>query len=89
MINFIAKFINLESNAFAKVSDYLEGTDGYDSSLTPPTYLKICTIETVQLEENEIIILASNNLPCANTGDGVAVNGKAARLLSYGIPTTS
>ena len=54
---------------------------------TPSTYFKLGKLEQYDEEKKEIIIRADSNLPIANTGDGVAVNIKASRILRevYGL----
>ena len=48
---------------------------------TPPIYLKFGTLLEVNEQQKEIHIAGSPDLPIAITGDGVASNVKAGRIL--------
>ena len=92
IVHFIASFTCLtDEPACSKVMDYFNGANGFDLSLSPPSDVKLCTLQRFDLLNKKIILTASKNLLYANTDDGLAVTTKAARLLSvlYGFPTTS
>ena len=57
----------------------------------PPNYLQLEKVKKVDIEEDNTITEASNKIPVGNSGDGVTVNTKAARIMCnlHGIPTPS
>ena len=57
----------------------------------PPEFFKLGTLELVDHNQKIIKIDVSKRIPVGNCGDGVAVNNKAARILSelYGIESPS
>ena len=92
IVQFIVSFTCLTDElAYSKVMDYFNGANGFDLSLSPPSDFNLCTVQQFDLLNRKIIPMASKNLLCTNTDDGLVVATKAARLLSvlYGLPTTS
>ena len=86
----ICEVINLKKNAFNDIHKYLDDHAIDDSPLPkPPTYFKIGTLSSVDETDKIINIDVSIKIPVGNSGDGVAVNTKAARVLRdiYGLLT--
>ena len=83
------------------ISDYVK-VDGIDSAwtsltkhfdedlVTPPFYTKLGVLEEMN-EDTKVITIRVTNMPVGNCGDGVFVNGKAARVMLelFGIWTIS
>ena len=88
LISVIAKHINIKGSAYHKIQAYLERTDhDYDSNVSPPEYFKLGVIHHVNKNDKEIHT-ETKNMPIPNIGDGVALNGRASRLicLCYDLP---
>ena len=77
---------NAHTTAIAKLNE-LEGKGDDCIRPVPPTYLKLGKITNIDVERKEIHIQLHDNMPIGNTGDGVAVDVKAACVLRelYGI----
>ena len=90
LVTVIADVLDVEKSAFDEIYRLLEGTDGYDDRIKPPEFFRLGKILRIDQESKEIHIKAENT-PIANTGDGVASNGKASRILCccYGFGTPS
>ena len=87
LINFISGYVMVggKDSAYIELIKYFD-----DDIITPPFYTKLGILSKVD-EESKVIIVSVTNMPVANCGDGVFVNGKAARVMSelYGIDTIS
>ena len=91
LIRAIAKQLDVTDSAFKFIGNMLEASDeSYDSMQLFPAYMKLGKVFKLDVDNKEIHITLQN-MPVANTGDGVASNQKAARLLAkcYGIQTLS
>ena len=87
LISVLAKHINIKGSVYQKNQSYLERTDhDYDSNVCPPEYFRLGVIDHVNKNDKEIHI-ETKNMPVANTGDGIALNGRASCLLylCYGL----
>ena len=81
LISVIAKHINIKGSAYHKIQSYLETTHhDYDSNVSPTEYFKLGVIHYVNKNDKEIDI-ETKNMPIANTGDGIALNGGTSLLL--------
>ena len=87
LINFISDYVKTDGkeNAYTSLIDQFD-----DELVSPPFYTKLGVLKNVSEDSKTISIYVTNN-PVANCGDGVFVNGKAARVTSelYGIHTIS
>ena len=90
LVKVMCEVMSVQNSAFDEIGRYLEGSEGYDDRIKPLDFFKLGKIIQVNREEMEIHIKLDNT-PIANTGDGVASNGKASRLLylCYGFATPS
>ena len=91
IIDAIITHVSLKGSAYYRIESLLkERDDDYDPAVKPPNYFKLGTVQKVDFEQKKIFI-DLKNMPVANTGDGVASNVKASRLLSrcYGLQTPS
>ena len=85
----ITGYLSVPNSAFHCIGGILdENEKDYNPMVKPPEYMKLGTIQRVDIEAKEIYI-ELKNMPVANTGDGVFSNMKAARLLvlCYGLET--
>ena len=80
LIAVVASYLDVKSNAFETIGDHLPLSSEEIPPL-PPNYFKLGKIIHVDNDEMVIEIELAENLPVANTGDGVSVNVKAARIL--------
>ena len=77
LISVIAKHINVKGSAYHKIQSYLERTDhDYDSNISLQEYFKLRVIHYVNKNDKKNPI-EMKNMSIANTGDGVALNGRA------------
>ena len=80
LVDGITEHLDVRNSAFNTIHSKLDITDGYDSMQKAPGYFKLKA--HVDLEDREIHIQLKD-MPVANTGDGVATNRKAPRLLLF------
>ena len=81
LIGIITGYLSLPNSAFNCIGGILDEKEvDYNPMVKPPEYMKLGTIQRVDIEAKEIYI-ELKNMPVGNTGDGVFSNMKVARLL--------
>ena len=80
LVSAIASHLKVKDSAFNTISSEVTALEGAAME-PPPEFFKLGTVKSVNQADKEIHIQLSD-MPVANNGDGVATNGKAARLLS-------
>ena len=84
IIQNVIDVVHLEKNAYTEIQQYFNDAS-MDSATyiapAPPIYLKFGTLLEVNEQQKEIHVAGSPDLPIGNTGDGVASNVKAGRIL--------
>ena len=78
IISNVSNFINLKNSSFDEVKRIFSD----DNSIAkPPNYFKLGTLQKIDEQSKAIKIMVDTNIPIGNSGDGVSVNKKAARVL--------
>ena len=90
IISVIAEHLVINQNAFDTVITELNAAEDSPDTVIrpiPPSYFKVGKLMHIDVESKEIHIQLHKNMPVSNTGDGVSVNVKAARVLRelYGL----
>ena len=83
-ISNVSNFINLKHSALDEVKKRF--SDEY-SIVKPTNYFKLRTLQEIGEQSQAIKIMVNTNITISNSGDGVSVNKKAARVLHnlYGL----
>ena len=84
IIDVIAEYFPVANSAFITINSILDELEGTTDTIrpVPPQSIKLGKVLNVDEEEKVIHIGVHENMPiAANTGDGVSVNVKAARVL--------
>ena len=88
LLSFIISYNKIKESAYETIQSHFARSAWEESnSPVPPTYFKLGQLHEINEGKQEIHITLGNSMPVANTGDGIAVNKKAARILLdlYGI----
>ena len=88
LLFFVISYHKIKESAYETIQSHFARSAGEEpNSPLPPTYFKLGQLYEINEDKQAIHIILGNSMPVANTGDGVAVNKKAARILLdlYGI----
>ena len=80
--SFIISYNKFKESAYETIQSHFARSAGEEPNfLLPPTYFKLGQLHEINEDKQEIGITFGNSVPVANTGDSIAVNKKAARIL--------